>query len=117
MRRYLILFLAFLLPLQVSWAVMANYCAHEQEQSTRHLGHHQDEHHASVNEVYSKQQPAETSSIGHDHDHLSAFVALLLDETSSSLDVLSPLPLSGITATLSSLPPDRLERPNWFAPA
>ncbi|MFL9879536.1 hypothetical protein PQR63_14150 [Herbaspirillum rhizosphaerae] len=40
MRRYLIIFLLLLLPLQFSWAAVASYCQHETESSTQHIGHH-----------------------------------------------------------------------------
>ncbi len=41
MRRWLLIFLVFLLPLQYSWAMSAAYCAHEQDAQTQHWGHHE----------------------------------------------------------------------------
>ncbi|MBW9335378.1 cobalt transporter [Herbaspirillum aquaticum] len=38
--RALILLLAFLLPMQLSWAAVASYCQAERETAPAHLGHH-----------------------------------------------------------------------------
>lgn len=47
MRRWLTVFLLFLLPLQLSWAVAATYCAHEAVPAVSHVGHHEHRHEAS----------------------------------------------------------------------
>ncbi|MFJ3057028.1 cobalt transporter [Herbaspirillum sp. NPDC087042] len=39
--RALILFLALLLPLQLSWAAMASYCQGERSSAPAHPGHHE----------------------------------------------------------------------------
>lgn len=44
MRRWLTVFLLILLPLQLSWAVAATYCAHEADPAVNHIGHHQHRH-------------------------------------------------------------------------
>lgn len=44
MRRLLLVFLMFLLPLQSTWAAAAGVCAHEQERVVSHFGHHAHEH-------------------------------------------------------------------------
>ena len=44
MRRYLLILLLFLLPLQFSWAVAGTYCAHEETPSAAHFGHHVHKH-------------------------------------------------------------------------
>ncbi|MCR6476964.1 hypothetical protein NU688_12455 [Variovorax sp. ZS18.2.2] len=43
MRRWLLIFLLFLLPFQLSWAASAAYCQHERDTQPEHWGHHQDE--------------------------------------------------------------------------
>lgn len=43
MKRFLLIFLLMLLPLQFSWAVAGAYCAHE-EAAAPHFGHHVHEH-------------------------------------------------------------------------
>jgi hypothetical protein len=42
MRRFILVFMMCLLPLQWSWAAAASVCAHEREQT--HFGHHEHEH-------------------------------------------------------------------------
>jgi hypothetical protein len=122
-RRYLILVLVFLLPLQVSWAAVENYCSHEKTTAAHHLGHHQDEHHehqhssTSPDNTDDDKQPTDNSSFGHDHNHLSGFIALLLTETAISDRIPSSQLLLDDIPVLPSRPPGRLERPNWSAPA
>ncbi|BEP60906.1 hypothetical protein GmRootV213_14600 [Variovorax sp. V213] len=43
MRRWLQIFLLFLLPFQLSWAASAAYCQHERDAQPRHWGHHEHE--------------------------------------------------------------------------
>lgn len=48
MRRWLVIFLMALLPLQLSWAAVAAYCQHEPAPARdAHFGHHAHEHHES----------------------------------------------------------------------
>ena len=47
MRRALLVFLLFLMPLQLSWAAAAAYCDHEEGSNRTHFGHHQHHHNAS----------------------------------------------------------------------
>lgn len=42
MRRFILIFMMVLLPLQWSWAAAASVCAHEQ--GTSHFGHHEHQH-------------------------------------------------------------------------
>lgn len=117
-RRYLILFLVLLLPLQVSWAAVANYCGHEQKTTASHFGHHQDEHQHSAtlpDSTGNDKQPTDKYSFGHDHNHLSGFIALLLTETAIPDRVPSSQLLPDDIPSLPALPPGRLERPNWSA--
>lgn len=44
MRRYLILFLLVLMPLQLSWAAAGAYCEHETGEQAQHFGHHVHQH-------------------------------------------------------------------------
>lgn len=45
MRRWLLVALLFVLPLQMVWAAAAPYCAHEASPgATAHFGHHEHEH-------------------------------------------------------------------------
>jgi hypothetical protein len=45
MRRFILIFLMVLLPVQWSWAAAASVCAHEKD--TSHFGHHEHEHAAA----------------------------------------------------------------------
>jgi hypothetical protein len=47
MRRWFCLFLLVCFPLQLSWAVAATYCQHEQGPGAQHFGHHQHQHQTS----------------------------------------------------------------------
>lgn len=45
MRRFFLILLVLLLPLQSAWAAATAYCQHEQRPAAKwHLGHHQHEH-------------------------------------------------------------------------
>lgn len=123
MRRWLILFLLSLLPLQVSWAVAAtvDYCAHDQDKTAPHFGHHEEanahahDHDAPAAEAeksHGDAGPAGSVHLDHEHNHLSGFLGLL-----SAVDIsarkLPPLFLRGNDLIYLSLPPGNLERPNW----
>lgn len=123
MRRWLILFLLSLLPLQVSWAVAAtvDYCAHDQDKTAPHFGHHEEanayahDHDAPAAEAeksHGDAGPAGPVHLDHEHNHLSGFLGLL-----SAVDIsarkLSPLFPRGDALIYLSLPPGNLERPNW----
>jgi hypothetical protein len=43
MRRWLLIFLLALLPLQLSWAAASAYCQHERDTQPEHWGHHESE--------------------------------------------------------------------------
>lgn len=45
MRRWLVLFMLVLMPLQVSWGAVAAYCGYESGEATQHLGHHEHANH------------------------------------------------------------------------
>ena len=44
MRRFLLILLLALLPLQFSWAAVAGYCQHETGPAAKHFGHHAHQH-------------------------------------------------------------------------
>ena len=48
MRRWLLVFLLVLLPLQLTWAAVSTYCQHESKSSIRHIGHHIHKHAGSL---------------------------------------------------------------------
>lgn len=46
MRRWLAILLLTLLPTQMTWAVVAGYCAHESGAAADHVGHHEHASHS-----------------------------------------------------------------------
>lgn len=86
MRRWLVLILLALLPLQFSWAAVAGYCQHETTPSeAAHFGHHEHHHHAgggttgTTPDTDVHADDAEKSPLGIDSDcafcHLGALQA------------------------------------------
>lgn len=116
MRRWLAVLLLVLLPLQVSWAAVAGYCALESSQAATHLGHHDHaahEHGAEADDA----SPTDTSQAatshfdcGHCHGHCAAMID-------------GPLPVAaeqprGAPPRLGDAPsmdplPAQPERPQW----
>lgn len=44
MKRFLVILMLFLMPLQTAWGSVNSYCQHEESASADHFGHHQHEH-------------------------------------------------------------------------
>jgi len=113
MRRWLILLMLVVLPLQSSWSVAAAYCAHEGSGEAAHAGHHEHEHAAAA-----KAQPdaAKASPLLGDGDcgvcHLSAARPAQVHAVVLPLLGHSPPRDTGVPP-LRTRDPDRLERPNW----
>lgn len=116
MRRFLVFIMLCLLPLQISWAAVADYCGHEQGKATHHLGHHDDGHEAFPAESDPDQQPGKLK-LGHDHCHMSGFLGLL-NEAAFLASVPPAQPsLRCDEPAYPSLALDRPERPKWRFPA
>ena len=117
MRRFLVLIMLCLLPLQTSWATVADYCAHEEDKVAQHLGHHVDEHKASPGTLDDSTAPDQGSaSLDHDHSHLSSFLGVLSEYTFSMRAPLQLL-LHRDDQSYSLLAADTPARPNWFVTA
>lgn len=106
--------LMFLLPLQASWGVVADYCAHgEVPEQSAHFGHHQDEHH-----VHSGQNDADDNQDSkypqhHDHSHSASFIGFSAgDSHSVVIDFTSPHQLLS-SSEYSFFCQTRPERPKW----
>lgn len=121
MRRWLLVFLLFVLPLQFTWASAAGYCRHEQEANARHVGHHSHEHAGDRDTASKSAQPAaddgDATALGLEHSdcsfcHLGCakpFARALSDPTlalGQHFAAAPPGPLALVGA-------DRIERPNW----
>ena len=119
MRRFLVIFMLCLLPLQTSWATVADYCGHEPDNATQHFGHHNDEHKAApgtLDDSTASGQDSSNPNFGHDHCHLSSFLGVLSEYT---LSMRAPLQLSlhRDDQSYSFLAADKPARPNWFVTA
>ena len=122
MRRFLVLIMLCLLPLQTSWAMVADYCEHERDNAAQHFGHHDDEHKASPGTLADNTESGQDNPIqgssdsSHDHSHLSSFLGVLSVYT---LSMRAPLQLSlhRDDQSYSFLAADKPVRPNWFVTA
>ena len=119
MRRFIILLLLCLLPIQTSWAVVAVFCMHEQGKAAQHFGHHNDEHKASPSALDGStvsDQDGSNPNFSHYHCHLSGFLGALSEYTFS---MRAPLQLSlhRDNQSYSFLAADKPARPNWLVAA
>jgi hypothetical protein len=82
MKKFLVIFLLLLLPLQYSWAAVASYCQHEAGVSAKHLGHHSHDYHA-VDHQEAGKHSSQTGGIDHDCAtcHLGCAAALTGSQT------------------------------------
>jgi hypothetical protein len=126
MRRWLLVLLLFVLPLQFAWAGAAGYCQHEQEAKTWHLGHHSHEHADGQGATAKASQAVPDSDsdgdaaapLGLDHGdcsvcHLGCAKPFANAMPDCTLDLrqhfASPAP-----PRPAALGADRIDRPNWF---
>ena len=72
MKRYFLIFLLMLLPLQFSGAVAGAYCAHEEGQAAQHFGHHVHKHDASGKVTKDTSQKAKADTDCEYCHHVSA---------------------------------------------
>lgn len=119
MRRWLALLLLCLLPFQVSWAAVADYCSHEHGQAARHFGHHSDEYEAWPGKAGDPAQPGSAgASLAHDHhSHLSGFLGLPGDAALVPAHAWGTSFAAEEPLRPASVPPDQPERPKWSVPA
>lgn len=115
MRRWLALLLLCLLPLQVSWAAVADYCTHEHGRAAQHFGHHDEEHPASS--APSDDGPDRSAKLGHDCKHLSGFVGLVAEPCVATSPPCRSVQPRDAPSVFPALPPDQPERPQWSRPA
>ncbi len=125
MKKLLLILFMFLLPLQMTWAAVANYETHTTHESDDHFGHH--EHQVDTADMASVDTSDDEASdknlnvdkantINHVHygfTHLSGDI-----EFSQYLPNFSPQIYRYLSLYLFSYhapPASALERPNWFA--
>lgn len=117
MRRWFLIFLIVLVPVQLSWAAVASYCQHESGVTAQHLGHHEHQHEASAEPSNDGDPHAKSKFVGAvDVDcgtcHAGSCSAML---QSFNL-VMVKLPSEANSPSvlhLSSQPASLPERPNW----
>jgi len=116
MRRLFILFMLCLLPVQITWAAVVDYCGHEATGDVQHLAHHADEHEHMLpfngDLPVNSADPLE-SNFGHDHCHLSGFIALLSPRILNAAIVPALPALRSENLVFSSQMLVRPERPKW----
>lgn len=82
MRRWLVLFLLAVLPLQFSWAAVAGYCQHEKVAARiAHFGHHDHDHEAIQHAAHASHEAA---SADHDHEAHAKKTPLAMDDDCGS---------------------------------
>ncbi len=124
MRRWLIVALLLVLPLQFAWSVAAAYCAHEAAPAASHVGHHAHEHQGDAGDGTAEKLHAEADSakagkagkwMG-DNDcgycHLS--FAKLMVPLALQFDTGAPFSVAvAPSQAFDSRGPDHHDRPKW----
>lgn len=121
MRRWLAVLLLVFLPLQLSWAAMGSYCAHETGAAAKHVGHHDHAGHGHTSKAAdpgdkdkADGSPSSTSNL--DCGHCLGYCAVMFD----AMAPFEPQALASATLGLSASPsaehvPAQPERPQWAA--
>ncbi|WP_240792053.1 hypothetical protein [Rhodoferax bucti] len=114
-RKWLVIFLLVVIPMQFALAATAGYCQHETGVATKHLGHHGHKHQAQLGDL---SQPDKTKSSGFDldcgncHAGCSLAVASALGHTVlPGMGGIEPSP----DAVLVSPPLKVPDRPQWLS--
>ncbi|OYO32606.1 cation efflux protein, CzcI family [Janthinobacterium sp. PC23-8] len=116
MKKFFLLLLLLVLPLQMSWAAASAYCLHEEGKAARHLGHHSHQHQADADtdksepgkDLKAKGQPHSDCHVCHGIGHawLPPGASMpVFDSASMAVDSSSVLYVSHI--------PDGPKRPDW----
>lgn len=116
MRRFVIIFMLLLLPVQITWAGISVYCKHESGAAAQHFGHHEHDHQAN------QPEPAkDPSTLTVDNDcvacHMASAGILPVAFSSMSSEPLQAERLGRHISLLPCLLPDRPERPQWVRAA
>ena len=117
MRRWFVILLLALLPLQFSWAAVAAYCGLESDAQALHLGHHEHPQAgpASVDEdpdpAVKDAAPGLELDGGHCHGSCVGLLAAVVSPTPRALTSHPVSPAEGSVRTLALNPP---ERPQWL---
>ena len=116
MRRWLAIFLLILLPAQLSWAAVGDYCAHESGAAANHFGHHAHRH---TEDAKGKEKGGLTKGAHTDCASCQVVGSSAVTSESSALFTQhqASLPI-GVTPECSLAEhPAEPERPKWARPA
>ena len=113
MRRFLLIFFIFALPLQFTWGASARYCTHERAASVSHFGHHAHVHKVAASECNKADSQSGFDDADCGYCHLGCSSPLAQSAPSLSL---APKAGFAITEPVSSRYriPDSIDRPNWL---
>jgi hypothetical protein len=115
MRRWLLIALLFVLPLQMVWGAAAPYCAHEsQPGAAKHFGHHEHDHQGGAQSSAGANDSAQGIGANHvdcDSCHLSTGAALPCAEVEVSASAPGLVPVHRLPSYRSPIPPGP-ERPD-----
>lgn len=118
MRRWLLLLMLVVLPMQFASAAAATYCRHEPGVS-KHFGHHEHRHQASGDQKSALESAGDESHTGTalgdpdcEYCHLGAAHPLLQDFGQPRSAVDSVMAVQEVLS-FGTRDPDVLDRPNW----
>lgn len=115
MMRALILLLALLLPLQMSWAAMGTYCQAESETTSPHLAHHE---HTAGKAQKSTSTPSNEGDIDCSLCHFSCIKSIQLHSTGVATPVVDALQTSPSSSRHpASHVAEGPDKPNWLLAA
>ena len=120
MKRLFLILLLLVLPIQMSWSAASRYCQHEHGKAAQHFGHHEHKHQASAIEVAKESVKDSTSSklLAVDTDcgvcqfNSAAITTKQFDPLAKYFSQMAPV-FSEIDF-ITSLRPERPERPKWL---
>jgi hypothetical protein len=67
MKRFVLLLLLAVLPLQMTWAMVTSYCQHEEGKAAQHFGHHEHKHQGAAVKKDNKKQISADNDCGYCH--------------------------------------------------
>ena len=114
-RRWFACALLVLLPLQSMWAVAASYCAHQQDTSSHHFGHHEHRHAGAKAEPGPSADAASTAA-GGDVDCPACHLLCAQVVPAFAISVVAPVPDRWFARARPGpgvLVRSAIERPNW----
>ena len=116
-RKFLLVFLLALMPLQLTWAAVLGYCQTETGTMAAHFVH---QAHACVDVPFTRATAPEPSApsvdLHHHHvsDHCSAWVGDFSSGPVASAWLSRSPWLTAYAARVSNAPPGSIDRPKWF---